>query len=165
VKERAQVALAASLQAEVDASAGPAAPAPAGTGAAPGGEASDNEASGIEAVGRLRALGRGYIGFALAEPGLFRTAFCRSGAGHAGRRSGMLDSPAFRMMAATLDDLVAAGLLSKERRPFGETAAWSTAHGLAMLLLDGPLNETPEQARGPLIEGVLDAIVSGLTCP
>ena len=38
----------------------------------------------IRALGRLRATGQGYIDFALAEPGLFRTAFAHSGSGRSG---------------------------------------------------------------------------------
>lgn len=115
-----------------------------------------------EMVRRLGALGRGYLRFALAEPGLFRTAFCRSDKGHEANTAGMLEAPAFRMLSETLDDMVAAGMLAPERRPFGEVAAWSAVHGLAMLLLDGPLAAMPESERDDLIEGVLGTVISGL---
>jgi AcrR family transcriptional regulator len=176
VKERAQVFLAASMQDEVNASAaaagneppaGAAVPQPPGT--TPGdactalGPGDARTALGKDATRRLRALGRGYVRFALGEPGLFRTAFCRSDSGHDENEAGMLSSPAFQMLSTTLDDLVAAGLLDPERRPYGETTAWSVGHGLAMLLLDGPLNRMPEEARGPMIDGTLDTIVDALT--
>jgi AcrR family transcriptional regulator len=146
VKEAAQADLARSMEAELAAS--DPLPDPA-----------------AEAVRRLRALGRGYVRFALAEPGLFRTAFCRFDKGHEEATAGMLNSPAFQMLSETLDALVTAGLLPPHRRPFGETAAWSTAHGLAMLLLDGPLNTVPDSERPRLIEGALDAVVTGLCGP
>src|SRR6185437_12628199 len=59
VKERAMAELAARMNAELDRSEPLA-------GAVP------------EALRRLRALGRGYVNFALEEPGLFRTAFCHA---------------------------------------------------------------------------------------
>jgi AcrR family transcriptional regulator len=146
VKEAAQADLAASMQAEL-ATREPL-PDPA-----------------ADAVRRLRALGRGYVRFALSEPGLFRTAFCRADKGHEEVTSAMLEAPAFQMLTATLDDLVEAGLLPPARRPFGETAAWAIAHGLAMLLLDGPLATVPEPERESLIEGALDTIITGLCGP
>ena len=57
------------------------------------------------ALGRLRATGQGYIDFALAEPGLFRTAFAHSdsarvghtrqtdSAGHRDKRSPSVPNP------------------------------------------------------------------------
>jgi Tetracyclin repressor-like, C-terminal domain len=39
-----------------------------------------------------------------------------------------------------LDRMVAAGVLPKERRLGAEFLAWSTVHGFAMLVIDGPLN-------------------------
>ncbi len=120
---------------------------------------------GAEALRRLRALGRGYLRFALAEPGLFRTAFCRADKGHDELTAAMLEAPAFAMLTEALDALLAAGLMPPSRRPFAETAAWSGVHGLAMLLIDGPLSAVPEDQRLGLIEGVLDMIVSGVCCP
>ncbi|MEN3307439.1 MAG: hypothetical protein V7603_3641 [Micromonosporaceae bacterium] len=118
-----------------------------------------------DAERRLGALGRAYVHFALAEPGLFRTAFCRSDKSHEEASAAMLESPAFRMLTETLDDLVAAGRLSLARRPFGETTAWATMHGLAMLLLDGPLAAVPEPERLGLVDGVVDTVINGLCGP
>jgi AcrR family transcriptional regulator len=146
VKEAAQADLAASMAAEVAAS--DPLPDPA-----------------ADAIRRLRALGRAYVRFALAEPGLFRTAFCRSDRDHEQAAAGMMESAAFRMLGQTLDDLEVAGQIGAARRPFGETSAWSIAHGLAMLLLDGPLHGVPEGERENLITGVLDTVIAGLCRP
>jgi AcrR family transcriptional regulator len=143
VKRAAQAGIVASMRAEL--AAGEPVPDP-----------------GAEAQRRLRALGRGYVRFALAEPGLFRTAYCRADGSHEQSTAGMLESPAFQLLSRTLDDLAAAGLLRPERRPVGESAAWSAAHGLAMLLLDGPLARLPAEQREPLVEGVLDTVIAGL---
>src|SRR4030081_3822734 len=59
VKLQAQQALAAAMQSAVEAVPPSAAPAQ-------------------NAVNHVRAIGVSYVGFALAEPGLFRTAFCRT---------------------------------------------------------------------------------------
>lgn len=91
---------------------------------------------------RLRGVGTGYLRFAQAEPGLFRTAFSasdnlRSTASPA--RAGETGLTPFQLLGAALDELVEAGALSRERRPGAEFLAWSAVHGLAMLLIDGPL--------------------------
>ncbi len=93
VKERCQTALAEYMRAEVD----------AGTPAADRRE---------EAVRRLRALCRGYIRFAVAEPGLFRTAFCKA---ESPREDDfrMIESPAFQMLARTLDELTELGMIPR----------------------------------------------------
>jgi len=43
---------------------------------------------------------------------------------------------------AALDKLVAAKVLPPERRPGAELLAWSAVHGLAMLVIDGPLGSS-----------------------
>jgi AcrR family transcriptional regulator len=122
---------------------------------------------GDEALRRLRALGIGYLRFALAEPGLFRTAFCRADiyAGHPGgaQDADMMASPAYQMLSETIDALLSCGLMPPERRPHAEVFAWSVVHGLAMLLLDGPLSHLPESDREPAIERALDRVADGLT--
>ena len=123
--------------------------------------------AGDEALRQLRALGIGYLRFALAEPGLFRTAFCRADS-YAGQPEGaqdadMMASPAYQMLTATIDALVAAGRMPADRRPYAEVFAWSAVHGLAMLLLDGPLSHLPEPDREPAIERALDGVADGLT--
>jgi len=120
-----------------------------------------------EALRRMRAIGMGYLRFALAEPGLFRTAFCRADKNYLDhspeeQAAGMATSPAFQMLGETLDAMVAAGLLPTERRPFAEMHAWSAVHGLAMLMLDGPLNQLPDDDREQAIARVLDGVIYGL---
>jgi AcrR family transcriptional regulator len=114
---------------------------------------------------RVRAVGRGYLRFAWQEPGLFRTAF--SGprlAGHVpppamAGRSGL--NP-FELLGSALDDLVAAGVLPAQRRSHAEFLAWSAVHGLAMLVLDGPLAGTEEAQLQTLGSRVLDMVERGL---
>ncbi|HEY8597738.1 MAG TPA: TetR/AcrR family transcriptional regulator [Thermomicrobiales bacterium] len=111
---------------------------------------------------RLRAVGTGYLRFAQAEPGLFRTAFSVPD---------NLDGPAgvgtsgltpFGLLAAALDALVAAGALPPERRPGAEFLAWSAVHGLAMLVIDGPLRGLDRAQIHDLGQRLLDMVEQGL---
>ena len=99
---------------------------------------------------RLRAVGTAYIDFALSEPGLFRAAFTSHPAtspdaepdpatrGGDPTHTSAGDDP-YEILGRVLDEAQAAGLLDPHRRPGAEIAAWSAVHGLAGLLLDGPL--------------------------
>ncbi|OMC53263.1 hypothetical protein A5745_22285 [Mycobacterium sp. IS-2888] len=98
---------------------------------------------------RLRAVGTAYIEFALTEPGLFRTAFTShpATAPAADQARASAGSPRdgadpFEILSDVLDQCQAAGLLDPRRRPGAEIAVWSAVHGLANLLLDGPLPKT-----------------------
>ena len=147
-----------------------------------------------EALSRLGAIGAAYVHFALDEPGLFRTAFCRtpptspesddsapaSGNWHgpmakeeggekepradeaSAEVNDMLRYRPFQMLSEGLDRLVTLGILRPERRPNAEIPAWSMVHGLATLLLDGPLQVDDEAARDALLELALRTIVDGL---
>lgn len=115
-----------------------------------------------QAWARLRAIGCGYVRFALQEPGLFAVAFNRS------KRSldpsdGVGDSglSAKELLERALDDLVAVGLLARSDREAASTAAWSAVHGLSVLLL-GPLADAPPTEREALIESTLDLVGRGL---
>jgi AcrR family transcriptional regulator len=120
---------------------------------------------------RLHAVGTAYIDFALAEPGLFRTAFTAHPATSrnedrdqpTGRKTGSpTDSgDPYEMLGEVLDQCQAAGLLDPHRRPGAEIAAWSAVHGLAGLLLDGPLPTTGAEVKFSLKQ-VLDLIGRGL---
>lgn len=112
-----------------------------------------------DAVHRLYATGRAYVRVALAEPGLFRTAFGDENGDPAAPRG---EDASFLMLLKGLDDLVTAGYLPAERRPLAEFAAWAAVHGLARLILDGPLAKLPEDAGDAVLERVLDMIARGL---
>jgi AcrR family transcriptional regulator len=121
---------------------------------------------------RLRAVGTAYIDFALTEPGLFRTAFtshpatfrdaeddrATTGEGPTHTTTG---AEPFEVLGQVLDEANTAGLLDPALRPGAEIAAWSAVHGLAGLLLDGPL--PPNAAAIKFARGqVLDLVERGL---
>jgi len=114
---------------------------------------------------RLRAIGAGYLRFAQTETGLFRTAFAvpaelrgvavPGGAGNSGLNP-------FELLGAALDRLVEAGVLPAERRPGAEYLAWSAVHGLAMLVIDGPLRSFTRAQMQDIGQRVLDMVEKGL---
>ena len=114
----------------------------------------------------VRAVGTGYLRFAQAETGLFRTAFAASDkllqrtpelptAGPGGFNP-------YELLGAAIDKLVAAGLLPPERRPGAEFLAWSAVHGLAMLVIDGPLATAVGPRMHEVGQRLLDMVEKGL---
>jgi AcrR family transcriptional regulator len=114
---------------------------------------------------RLRAVGAGYLRFAQAEPGLFRTAFSPSrdlARAADPTRAGASGLTPFQLLGSVLDELVEAGALPAERRPGAEFLAWSSVHGLAMLLIEGPLRGLGRKKAHALVERLLDLVDQGL---
>jgi len=114
---------------------------------------------------RLRAVGTGYLRFAREEPGLFRTAFSasdnlRSAAIPA--RAGEGGLTPFQLLGSALDGMVEAGVLPSERRPGAEFLAWSAVHGLAMLLIDGPLRGMEPSTAHDVGQRLIDMVERGL---
>jgi AcrR family transcriptional regulator len=113
----------------------------------------------VQARQRLRAVGRAYVHFALAEPGLFHTAFeC---ARPDERSSGTAHGP-YGLLNAVLDELVDAGVVPPERRPGAELTCWAGVHGFAMLCLQGPLRDLPAAEREAQLEDLLGRLARGL---
>ncbi|WP_067816608.1 TetR/AcrR family transcriptional regulator [Nocardia inohanensis] len=90
---------------------------------------------------RLEAVGAAYIDFALTHTGLFRTAYGAHAEPEPSADAGAADP--YAILGEVLDQAQAAGLLDPRHRPGAEIAAWSAVHGLAGLLLDGPLAADP----------------------
>jgi AcrR family transcriptional regulator len=113
----------------------------------------------------LRAVGTGYLRFALAESGLFRTAFTvpdnveddidTAKAGNSGLNP-------FQLLTSALDLMVEAGVLPKQRRPGAEYLAWSAVHGLAYLIIEGPLSDVSDKEVQSLSERLLKMVENGL---
>ena len=113
---------------------------------------------------RLRAVGTGYVRFAKKEPGLFRTALVSpdlEGA-YDPARAGASGKTPLELLGSVLDELVEAGALPKERRPAAEFLAWSSVHGLSMLLIDGPLRALDRKKTHAIVERLLDMVENGL---
>ncbi|MGW1989791.1 TetR/AcrR family transcriptional regulator [Embleya sp. NPDC001921] len=144
---------------------------------------------GDEAMRRLRAAGLGYVRFAFAEPGLFRTIFYGAGEGESmvgrrqaaqaavqaqaegeaegeaeGRLPGTPDRPeeAYELMSRALDELVELGRLPAERREYSDVVMWSAVHGLSVLLLDTELAHLPDGIKADIVRRGLDVALHGL---
>ena len=114
---------------------------------------------------RLRAIGSAYVRFAQQEPGLFRAGFSASDRPPTDPDPEMAGSGGlnpFELLGTVLDEMVATGALPAARRPGAEYLAWSSVHGLAMLLIDGPLKSMPEADRQQVVELLLDMVEQGL---
>jgi AcrR family transcriptional regulator len=113
----------------------------------------------------LRAVGTGYLKFALAERGLFRTAFLNSDPVEDdvdAAKSGKSGLNPFQLLSSALDLLVEAGVLPRERRPGAEYLAWSAVHGLAILIIEGPLHGASDKEIRSMSERVLLMVENGL---
>ena len=114
---------------------------------------------------RFHAVGAGYLRFARSEPGLFRTAFwvpsdLERRASPA--RAGTGGRTPYELLSAALDELVAAGVLPAARRPGAEFLAWSAVHGLATLLIDGPLRALDDAHVEQVAQRLLAMVDQGL---
>ncbi len=120
------------------------------------------------ALARLRATGQAYVDFALAEPGLFRTAFASADPTHVKRsppavdHSGVREHHPFQILIGCIDDLVATGVLSPGGREGLDEAAWAAVHGLSVLFLDGPLSEADAARKQLITDRLLDVIADGV---
>ncbi len=113
----------------------------------------------------LRETGRAYVGFALAEQGLFRVAFtphlwaAAEGADHGPDR----DGGPYGLLNQALDGLVEAGLVTPDRRRGADVTCWSAVHGFSVLHLeDGPMADSSPEEREAALEAVLSILEAGL---
>ncbi len=108
------------------------------------------EAAGPEPLTRLRACAWGYVSFARAHPGYFRTMF-----GGAIREDCAVQIPslsaagqeAYGVLRDQIADGIQRGWLRRGEVDELSLAAWSVVHGLSMLAIDGQLMSTlPDDA-------------------
>ncbi len=122
-------------------------------------------ASPASALAHLRAVGTGYLTFAISEPGLFRMAFSiPDNLNNADNPDCAGDSglTPYRLLGLALDKMVSAGVLPAARRPNAEFLAWSSVHGLAMLVLEGPLRGLDRNQIGAVGQQLIDMVERGL---
>src|ERR1700723_681653 len=105
----------------------------------------------------LRAVGMGYLGFAMREPGMFRTAFSVPPPVHEQNpaNTASMGLNPFQLLSLSLDRMQESGMLSKRDRKDAEYLAWSTVHGLALLSLEGPL----QKIQGEMVVTVGERLV------
>ncbi len=104
----------------------------------------------------LGEVGRAYVDFAVAEPGLFHTAF-------APRSRPALDGPGpHEVLSDALDECVRAGVLAPTKRERADQFCWSAVHGFAELHVGGPLAAEPAPALAAGLDVVLARIGDAL---
>jgi AcrR family transcriptional regulator len=114
------------------------------------------------AIARLGALGVAYLDFATQETGLFYTAFAvprHLEYAVAGDTADGHGPTPFQLLGSALDELVTAGVLPAERRPDAEYSVWSSVHGMAVLITQGPLRGMP----APFVRHVTDQLFAFIT--
>jgi AcrR family transcriptional regulator len=128
-----------------------------------------------DAMARLRALGAGYLAFALAQPGLFAAAFVRLRTGGPVPSidpkeadfvvvSGEPVVSPYRLLHLVISEMDQAGCLRGGDVGTATLIAWADVHGLAQLL-GGALAAIPASSRNDLIDATLTATLTGLSAP
>jgi AcrR family transcriptional regulator len=120
------------------------------------------EAAGQEPRARLKAMGRAYVAFARAHPGLFVLMF----------RSERLDMTRPSLSVAiestrqalreTNTSIATAAPLPPLKLAARATASWSLVHGFAVLLLDSRLQNTLSLLPGTSVDELLEAVLDAL---
>jgi AcrR family transcriptional regulator len=112
----------------------------------------------------LRAVGMGYLSFAMSEPGKFRTAFSVPPRVHERNpaNTASMGLTPFQLLSLALDRMLESGLLKRNNRKDAEFLAWSAVHGLALLALEGPLHDMPRPRVLALGERLVTMVELGL---
>lgn len=113
----------------------------------------------------LRAVGLGYIDFALDEPGHFEVAMVglftmahssiEPGRGDRGRTP-------YELLVDAVTALVGLGQVRAEESYTVAITCWSTVHGFSMLATRGPLRELPREALDEQAAEIVRTLVAGL---
>jgi AcrR family transcriptional regulator len=109
---------------------------------------------------RLKAIGLGYIRFALTHPARFRVIFGRFPLDHGNAAFASASKHAFNILAQTI------AAQPGNNEPLGESAqadlvfAWSTVHGFANLALDGQIPFLEEADREEALKALAERVIS-----
>lgn len=110
---------------------------------------------------RLAELGRGYVDFAVAEPGLFRVLFTAFPEPPGDARGAADENDPFGRLSVALDALLEVGFLAAPARPGAEVMCWAAVHGFSVLSTEGPLRSLAPAEREAALDHVLAAIDRG----
>jgi AcrR family transcriptional regulator len=109
---------------------------------------------------RLKAIGLGYIRFALTHPARFRVIFGRFPLDHGDAALASASKHAFNILAQTI------AAQPGNNEPLDESAqadlvfAWSTVHGFANLALDGQIPFVEEADREKALKALAERVIS-----
>jgi len=102
----------------------------------------------------LREIGKGYVGYALAEQRLFAVGMERASLHE-------LNEP-IRDLTAALDACLETGFIDATKRPGAELACWAAVHGFALLYGTGPLRMMTAEQRDIDLDLLLDRVENSL---
>ena len=130
----------------------------------------DRGAQGLrtQAGEEFKAVGRGYVYYALAQPGLFAAiTFMPAGPEQHFLNKIATAAPApsvnpAHLLGRALHTLAGVGLLPLSEIPAAATTAWAGVHGLSTLL-QGPLADRDLTRRARTIESTLDHLLRAVT--
>ncbi|OGK79484.1 MAG: hypothetical protein A2X52_10735 [Candidatus Rokubacteria bacterium GWC2_70_16] len=114
-------------------------------------------------LGRFRALGLSYVGFAVSHPAHFRVMFGRETAdkaAHPGLRDAAEET--LGLLVGALTDCQRAGLARPGDPAELAVSAWAAVHGLSALLLDGQLGTAAPERVEQLAQCVTASLFLGL---
>lgn len=114
-------------------------------------------------LARLRAICYGYIMFAQEDSEVFRSMWNKNI-----RHASILeietrDDEPFLLLSKTVDELIVSGYVDAAEAVPVKTTIWAAAHGVAMLALDGPIRDLPEEERNRLIHAAIDIVLKGIS--
>ena len=117
---------------------------------------------------RLGSCGRAYVRFARSYPAHFRVMFRPELADRSEfPELEEVAGPVFELLVQTLDDGQASGAVPSGDNQGYVLLAWSIAHGLSSLIVDGPLGtdfhkvDVPEEELAELVIGTLAKLLTG----
>lgn len=117
------------------------------------------------AVERIRALGVAYVRFALDDPFLFRLMWRPELRGDAGPTAvDEAGAESYAPLVTAIADGQTSGELVDGDAAGLALGAWSAVHGLAVLLVDGPLRRQVDawDDAAPLVDAVIRVVLEGL---
>jgi AcrR family transcriptional regulator len=115
--------------------------------------------TGKDARKRLLGSGRAYVQFARQHPALFRLMFSRFSAGQKGEELSEAAQLAYHPLKSAMATLLQQDINSSAVA-LASIRAWSAAHGLAFLILDGQISDPPGG-----IDALIDTVLSDWHSP
>jgi AcrR family transcriptional regulator len=108
---------------------------------------------------QLKAIGLGYIRFALAHPARFRVIFGRFPLDHGDAAFASASQHAFDILAQTITARPGNSEPLDQQAQADLVFAWSTVHGFANLALDGQMPFVEEADREEALEALAERVV------
>lgn len=119
------------------------------------------EAAGPDPAARVTGIGRGYVGFARACPGLFLLMFRSERLDWSSSALSSAGAAAFALLTQPGTDAGAHRASSDFRTLVAATERWSLMHGLATLVIDGRLGPVADRAvPGADLEALVNEVLA-----